>query len=293
MAQKSLSRHENFASLRNTSPVFLRAQIRVKETEEALEKATRAMQDAFSGLWRRTEDRIEDKGWNNMDVEDIRVRLNKLEETESIGRMVPARPGVSPPVPPTPMPSAPLDQKNAGLKQMSDSTALEGKPGKKARARELLEDILLRLEKVETMKDGFDDRLEEFENYFYLTAGEEIDRARGGWPQLEKKRDSDGRLRGLAQAPEEVSSALDDAKDWGVLEEELDPNGRSRGERFKIETGVPNAEIQMLQEQVVSLKEEIQLLRSEKEKNNREVIVAVIEAMRDEYAVIAKKVCLR
>lgn len=289
LAESSLRRIRSFLLLEKDSSTLIDAQKRTVEADMESRHGSAALRDAFIDLWARAEG--VDKGSGGVVWEDVRERLRRLEETAS--RVPPAPPTqpAPPSQPATPRPALKPSATKDNDVPMDTEPSSPPKDGKRGRARELLEDVIARLESVEGMREGFEERLEEFENYLYLTAGEAMDRMRG-WGDLERERDPTGRLRGmLAERPgrEEEQEKMDGVEKPGG-ERQGGPDDGMRG-TSPGQLEASTSEIKVMRDELAELKAEMAGLREEKEKNNREVIVAVMEGMRAEYSSIVRKVC--
>ena len=181
-----------------------------------------------------------------------------------------------------------------------------GKAGKRSRARALLDDMLTRLEKVESMKGALEDRYTALEDQVNSREQEDIEIERmgnGRWRIIEELRDPDGVIRGKnlkrkrhyieagagagemvvsvrgQQNEEGTTLALTDVETKDVTMSEnlttlaLEPTLNGNGSE---------AMVQGLKEQVESLKKELQDLKSGQEERDKEIAAKVTATLRDE-----------
>lgn len=303
LAQTSLSRLQSFRSLDITSSTLVEAQTRVEEAEKEVYKASVSMRNAFTGLWRLTEGFVGEKGLEGVEWEGLKERLVRLEEGGTLppgakaqrAALPPEPKGSIPPALPTPAIEEPPAKDDIEMADPSNSGFVsEARQAKRNRARELLEDVLTRVDGMERMRQGFEDRFEEFENHLFLGQGAEMDKIRG-WGDLERQKDPTGRLRGITEESRKgKEKEKDDVENqgWDEVERRSDYEVGRAGMEDGVngDGGQVSVEIKILQEEVSALKDEVALLKEEKERNNREVIEAIMEGMRDDYASIARKV---
>ena len=251
-------------------------------------------------------------GEEAIDWKDVRDRLGRLEKMASISVSQPEPPKFPPPetsvgrLTELPTPATDTDVEMTDVRPAPPPE----RDAKRSRARELLEDVLARVQSMEGMRQEFEERFEEFEDALYLGFGEKMDQIRK-WDDPEQERDPRASLRS-----EEEGEDIDQWKGkekgdveagWDDLERERDPEGRLRWNRPLVpEASAANLQvlqiveaalkkdsnIKSLREEVAALKEDLATMREEKDKDHREAIEAVKEGLRGEYATIVKKVRL-
>ena len=286
------------------------------DAEKAVHAEFAAMRQAFTGLWKWTDGVAKgNKGVERMDWEGVQERLIRLEAMISpVARDPPVRmqPQASlalrdapipslPPEPRTVPPPAPPAGPPPEPPKVSFDTVGEhedARHGKRTRARELLDDILKRLRNVEGMKQGFEDRFDEFENHLFLGQGEAMDGIRS-WEDLEKAQDPSGRVEGIPVEAADNGAILDvtNGVHGAVIDVEMETEAAQDGdlqgmarEILLTPAKTPTTDFESLQVELKALRDEVTVMREDKERNGRELIAIVMEGMREEYAAIARKV---
>lgn len=178
-----------------------------------------------------------------------------------------------------------------------------GVEGKRSRARELLKDMLDRLEKVEGMKEGFDNRCTNLEDALYSKEQEEYEIMRlgnGKWKILEELRDPDGVIRGVKRRKmdEEVTDDLLKAVEMIEDGSSSKPSGgQLQGTIIPpepVSAGPPQdtstAMVRILKDQVEALKKELEGVKSSQTYREKEIISQVTSTLREELTLFCKDV---
>ncbi|OCF41281.1 hypothetical protein I317_04939 [Kwoniella heveanensis CBS 569] len=211
LALSHFTRLTHFPYTNPTSPAFEDAQRRVRDAEKILNEKMASLHSSFTELMRRTVGRVGEGGIGALEMDGLKERLRKLEEMSSSLGSSSTTTQVPPPpstVPPPPPPQIEQSADPRGSVQPAGTTVTPAGPpaateahkdaveGTRGRLKAMLNDIITRLEKVESTSGTFDDRLFDVEGTLMIQESDSLDEDYG-WGQLEDRRDPDGKLRGI------------------------------------------------------------------------------------------------
>jgi hypothetical protein len=296
LAAQHLKRMESFP-IPNTGippPSVADAQSRLRAAELDLGEKMRELHDTFDELMKRTlvqsrprdrdtyqekEKGKDDAGLSRAEIEEVRNRMKVLER-----RMddvpPPPPPAVSPPPPPPSVSRKGKEKEEPTTKGEVGEAEGEEPSGKRSRARILLEDMLSRLQAVETLKEDLETRCGDLEDLVNAKVQDEMEIVRvgnGRWKVVEDLRDVDGVIRGLKRKRKD--SEHEDRGEGG----RAPPPGDIPPPPLDSATSTPGTDpaITKLQEQVAfmekdrleiaSLKAEVESLKSKSKSNTNTI----------------------
>lgn len=301
LATQHLSRISSFPNLKPDSTSLADAHVRVTEAEAELKKQMLALHSSFVELMKRTLSRpgVADGNVTSLEVETIKERLDMLEKdgvtlirdgTEKGkgkvkdqdqdqnrgrdgGRVGPSEPQEAHPPPP---PESPMVNKHDEAMEVepepTSALRTKGEPGgseppeKRGKARQLLLELISRLEVVEAMKSSLEERYYDLENRLNSRDSEQMESEKRieTWGQLEGDRDPRGLLRGIdVDVPQtDVGSTVTSAVENATM------------------TSAPSAVITVLEQQVKALREEVEEMKRVKEDNLEAAVQAAVAAAR-------------
>jgi chaperonin cofactor prefoldin len=147
-----------------------------------------------------------------------------------------------------------------------------GIPGKRDRARTLLENLIGRLEVIEQHKQDLDDRMQDLESARDEIVGENMEKVNIGWGDLEDERDPDRRLRGPLPGGEATSDTQAEMK---TLKEEMEMYKQiAIGAALRAEESV----------------KALEQIKAEREARDLEIVRTMVKSMHMEIARIADEV---
>ena len=206
LASQHVKRMESFPIPESGIPPssFADAQNRLRAAEMDLGEKMRELHDTFDELIKRTlvqsklqsqarspvKEMEKEEELSRAEIEEVRNRMRVLERRMDE-------------VPPPPLPTSRKGKEKE--KPLTSTTAdgeegEEGGGGKRSRARILLEDMLSRLQTVESLKENLETRCGDLEDLVNSKVQDEMEIARmgnGRWKVVEDLRDVDGVIRGL------------------------------------------------------------------------------------------------
>lgn len=211
LAARHVERLESFPPAQVNPDTLSDARKRLHEAESRLSDQMRSLHSAFGEMMRRTTPSRRTAGRDSRSFEDRQDVQRMIRDKVDFSELVSVRrrlegverqldEGVrdkgkgkerereTDPNPPPPATTTGTEPPPA-----------EGTDGKRIRARELLEDMLRRLEKVEGMKDHLENRYFDIQDQLNAKEQEELEVLRlgnGRWKMIERLRDPDGVIRG-------------------------------------------------------------------------------------------------
>ena len=184
-------------------PSFADAQYRLRAAEMDLGYKMRELHDTFDELMQRTlvQSKPQSQARSSVNEMEKKEELSgaEIEEVRNRTRVLERRMDEAPP----PLPTS---RKGKEKEQPPTSTTTDGEEGeeggggKRSRARILLEDMLARLQVVESLKENLETRCGDLEDLVNSKVQDEMEIARmgnGRWKVVENLRDVDGVIRGL------------------------------------------------------------------------------------------------
>lgn len=220
------------------SPSHAEAQMQLHNAELELGERTKELHGSFMELMRRTlpppaqsaaavqpgspPRRRTEVTVSGVDLEGVKERIRLLErKMEEVQVQVP-----QPPPPSPPATSTSATTKGKGNETETKTTVDNDDPSpesKRSRARALLEDMLTRLQVVESTHQTLDDRYTDLENLVHARIQDEMEIERMGnrsWRVIEDLRDPDGVLRGIKRKREEREERMLEEEQAGSLDKE-------------------------------------------------------------------------
>ncbi|WRT70471.1 uncharacterized protein IL334_007469 [Kwoniella shivajii] len=270
LALKHFSRLSTFPHTNPTSVAFEDAQKRVSQAERALNDQMIALQSSFTELIRRTINKTGNslEAISALEIDGLKERMRKLEEIDS--RILKQPENVEQPPPPPVRdvpPPPPLDECTAeGSTTVSVDQDIDVEM-KKRKVGAVLDDIIARLDKCESMKDDFDFRIDTVETELMTKDSDFMDnearrkqmREYSGWSGLENRRDPNGAIRGLKRKERDV--------DAGELDVEIESkSSRVRPNNDSIamsDDGVNEKLVGRMQKEIARLSEEMGSIKSQ------------------------------
>lgn len=187
---------------------------------------------------------------------------------------------------------------------------------KRGRARELLDDMLSRLEKVEGMRTELEDRYTDLEDLVNWRQQEELEVVRlgnGRWKMIEELRDPDGMIRGssIAEAAAAKRRKLDHQSEHEAevpvpAKSEsatlIDPVSLTDGTAATfgavtteipaaVAASVPDPSVAQLRDQVETLKQELADLKAGQAERDKKLIEDTVAQLKGECVKICREVC--
>jgi hypothetical protein len=233
LAVQHLTRMNSLPAL-GESPSHAEAQIQLHNAELELGERMKELHGSFMELMRRTHPppavaqlgspprRRSEVTVSGVDLEGVRDRIRLLErKMEEVQFQIP-----QPPPPSPPATSTSATTKGKGKEKETETTADNDDPSpesKRSRARALLEDVLTRLQVVESTHQTLDDRYTDLENLVHARIQDEMEIERMGnrsWRVIEDLRDPDGVLRGIKRKREEREERMSEEEQAGSLDQE-------------------------------------------------------------------------
>jgi hypothetical protein len=187
---------------------------------------------------------------------------------------------------------------------------------KRIKLRELLDDVLSRLEAVEANKVFYEERCNDLEYQLNVLESDELDalRARrpGTWEELEARRDPSGSLRGLerGQPLGEVTASSADGAGAGANETEVVAVANGDQAILAEASGSASAsaevqpplsvlpiqpvphvdEVKALRDELAAARTEISQIKEEREVRDQQLVTAILNRVRAEYEEVTRKV---
>ena len=258
---------------------------------------------------------------------ESRTRIEAPDYKGKGRAMEPSPPPGHPPLPPPPedpsFPQARSQDTAEEQEQNQDGVEVKepGKAGKRSRARALLDDMLIRLEKVESLKGSLEDRYSTLEDLVNSRDQDELEIRRMGnvrWKIIEELRDPDGVIRGVDRPGKrkreqerqesressliaEREDGVEDVPTAGIMTGgtevdtsayEVQPTSVEEAKDLSIST-IPMAEgakmsegsesiIKELKNQVDSLRRELKDMKGGQADREKEIIARVTSALRED-----------
>ena len=297
LATQALTRLLSFPGADNFHPALVEARRNVAAADRQRHSYIVELQDAFAELMRRAAssrdgDSVVDLG--GLELEGVRDRLKRLEGLslgpKEVTHAVGTAPAPPPGVPPPP-PEADIEMR---VQPGPSETAPpgEGEAAPKKRVKEVLREILKRLDALEEAKIAAEDRAEDLENLIWEQAEERIERVMT-WGQLEKQRigsrkrkregDQDGPLIDGVVAEAEPGAngviASDDASN--------DVDALAAGSK-EVDEGVEGN----LRSRVQKLEKELADLKAGRQRENQTLMENTVTSLRSEYTSFLQQVSL-
>ena len=288
LASQSLARLHTFALTDASSTALKEAVRRVDDAERDLHAQLSDAQAGFVEVMRRmlakpgvVEGNVSALNWDGLEG-----RVARLETMGPIRSMGTAQPHNGVPetihLPPPPPPNASMppdpppetvratppqtggdvEMPLAGVESTDVGTTRE----RRSRARQLLAEVLSRMEAVEAMKQGFEDRFDEFENHLFLGQGEAIDQIRT-WDELERQRDPTRRLRGERRPSEPT-----EVKEVKMIQEEEMEAMQDEVAEMRKERAETKKESAEMKDEVAETKKEMAEMKSEVAETKKEMV---------------------
>lgn len=182
---------------------------------------------------------------SSSDLQVLRDRIRQLER-----KMEDAPPPRDISAPPPPSPSVKGKEKAT---TQDEAERNDGPSGKRSRARALLEDMSIRLQAVEGMKDSLENRYVDLENMVNAKIQDEMEIERMGnrsWRVIEDLRDPDGSLRGIKRKRAERDERMAAEEGRMTIDTLASPSRISA-----ISASGPDSGVAQLQEQVAALEQ--------------------------------------
>lgn len=183
---------------------------------------------------------------------------------------------------------------------------------KRIKLRELLDDVLSRLEAVEANKVFYEERCNDLEYQLNIRESDELDARRTKrprtWDELEARRDPSGSLRGLepGQALGEVAASSAGVAGAGAGEAEVVANGdqavpaeTSASASAEVQPVLPVLptqpvphvdEVKALRDELAAVRSEITQIKEEREERDQLLVSAILLRVRAEYEEVTRKV---
>ncbi|ORX41266.1 hypothetical protein BD324DRAFT_613872 [Kockovaella imperatae] len=275
LARERASRLESFPSVSANHPSLVDAREKLVEAEDQLWSQKVQLQQAFAELLRQTAE----KGAATLDLDEIRARLERLENRQ--GQPLP--PPVSAPPDPPPTPAGPTQDVEMG-------DASERRASAPVKLKDAVKDIMKRLSAVESAKLDMDEKCQDLEELIWSQAEERVEE-RMSWGRLERSRISQRKRRRPESDAEEQATPVVEGSQVTAEEPPVSLAAKlpsTIGASNELDTNTVTR-IAQLEVQVKALMETVVLLKQGNPARDRAIVQAAIQGMRAEYTDTVRK----
>ncbi|WWC72360.1 uncharacterized protein I206_106322 [Kwoniella pini CBS 10737] len=217
---KHFARLQESPQVNRQTPTFEEAERRVGKAQKLVDEQMLILNASFIELMRRTigitNNNNSSEAISALELDGLKERMRKIEDLapslrNSDGRL-PEPTSTIPPPPPAPPPPLPAEGENS--EQPTDAER------KKQKIGAILDRIIERVEKVESMKAEFENRIDDVETTLMTQDNADIDREirieqkrkYEDWDDLENRRDPSGSLRGVKRKERDIIDATSDSR---------------------------------------------------------------------------------
>ncbi|WWC92066.1 uncharacterized protein L201_007020 [Kwoniella dendrophila CBS 6074] len=296
LALKHFQRLGTSPHVNQNTPTYEEAERRTNKAQKVLDEQMINLQGSFTELMRRTlgTTGTSAQAINALELDGLKVRIRKMEErssrniSQNQSQPLPPPPEPTSDLPPSPPPPPPPSDVDGPPRPrtpsippppIADTTTTSNQPvsaeEKKVRIRDIVNDFIERLDKVETFIREFDGRVDDIETTFIsmdnivmeVASRKERLRKFANWDDLEDSRDPSGTIRGLKRkerATDGQDGELEDAEGQHTAR----PSRRSLLEDEDVDmmstgTGTVQPVKEDLREEIEKLRDEIKVLKSQ------------------------------